>query len=328
MNIETNKKILGQGKTKRILVVGDVMLDEYVWGKVGRISPEAPVPVVEVIRESFCLGGAANVARNLHPFCAGVEICGIVGNDATAERLIGLLASEGVSSQALVRSPLAPTIVKTRIVARQQQIVRIDREKRGLVDDDCRAAVLAQVEASLPAVDAVILQDYAKGLFTQELVNAILAKAAEAKKIVTADPNPANLFSWDGAHLLKPNRSEAFAIAGLPDPGPAPHPLDDKPLLTAAQTLLERQKIAALLLTLSEHGMLLIERDKSPLHIPARAQEVYDVSGAGDTAIALLTLALSAGASLPDAANLANLAASIVVGKLGTATILPEELCQ
>lgn len=302
------------------------MLDEFVWGRVSRISPEAPVPVVEVQEESSYPGGAANVARNLRPFCAGVSLCGAVGVDPFADKLRGLLAAESIQTGALVASDGSPTIVKTRIIARQQQVVRVDREKnRGPVAEvTSRAAALAA--QLMPSVDGVILEDYGKGLICQELKDEICRLAKAHQKFLTADPNPGNPLDWSGVDLLKPNRSEAFAMAGRKDPGAEENPLDDQALLEVGKLLVEKWSLQGLLITLGEHGMILFERGAAPYHTPTRAREVFDVSGAGDTAIALYTLAVCAGATGQEAAEISNHASGVVVAKLGTATLQAEEL--
>lgn len=309
-----------------MLVVGDVMLDEFVWGRVSRISPEAPVPVVEVQRETCYPGGAANVARNLRPFCAAVDLCGLVGRDAHAGRLRGLLEEEGIATGALVAEEGFTTIVKTRIVARNQQVVRVDREKRREADAALAGRAAAILAPLLADVDGVILEDYGKGFLDQALKDAVCRLAREAGKYVSADPNPGNPLDWTGVDLLKPNRSEAFAMAGRKDPGAADDPLTDGPLREVGEALLEKWKLPGLLITLGEHGMILFRSGKVPYHTPTRAREVFDVSGAGDTAIALFTLAICAGAEPEDAAEISNHASGVVVAKLGTATLTPEEL--
>lgn len=309
-----------------MLVVGDVMLDEFVWGRVSRISPEAPVPVVEVQQESCYPGGAANVARNLSPFCAAVDLCGLVGHDLHAGRLAELLESEGISARALVADGGAPTIVKTRIVARQQQVVRVDREKRRPATPEILERACALLAGVIESVDAVILEDYGKGFLGQELKDKVTGMAREAGKFIAADPNPGNPLDWTGVDLLKPNRLEAFAMAGIPDPGAADDPLKDTPLLQVGQLLLEKWGLPGLLVTLGEHGMMLFRGGEDPYHTPTRAREVFDVSGAGDTAIALYTLAVCAGANPSEAAEISNHASGVVVAKLGTATLTADEL--
>lgn len=309
-------------------MIGDVMLDEFVWGKVSRISPEAPVPVVEVSRESSYPGGAANVARNLAEFTRSVRVLGVVGRDGYGAQLRGLLEEERIQTDCLVEVAGLPTIVKTRIIARQQQVVRVDREKRTTPDAATLRSIVAQVERVLPETDAIIFEDYGKGLIVQELKDAVCALAQRRETVVTVDPNPGNPLDWAGVTAIKPNRSEAFAAAGVLHDEPADDPLRDAPLLEVGRRLIERWKVGQLLITLGEHGMILFDGGQPPYHTPTRAQEVFDVSGAGDTAISLYTLALAAGATAREAAEIANHASGIVVGKLGTATVSAEELVE
>jgi len=326
MNAARVQQILEGGRRLRILVVGDVMLDEFVWGKVSRISPEAPVPVVEVTGETSFPGGAANVARNLRAFCGRVTVCGIVGRDGAASRLEELLRGEGIETDGLVGAEGFPTIVKTRIIARQQQVVRVDRERRDVNLQEARRELSGWIEEKLGEVDGVIFEDYGKGLIDQGLASALIGKAVAAGKVVTVDPNPGNPLRWSGVHLLKPNRQELFSLAGVADRGAVGNPLEDGGLKEALERLGSLQDVGAVLVTLGEQGMLLAERGREVYHIPTRAKEVFDVSGAGDTAIALMTLAMCAGATLREAAEISNHASGIVVGKLGTATVMPEEL--
>lgn len=326
MNPSRLQHLLQTAASRRILVIGDVMLDEFVWGRVSRISPEAPVPVVEVQEESSYPGGAANVARNLRPFCENVVLCGSVGVDAYAEKLKKLLDNEKIETMALVACQQIPTIVKTRIVARQQQVVRVDREKnRGPVAEVTNRASELVAEL-MPAVDGVILEDYGKGLLCQDLKDRVCKLAREHGKFLTADPNPGNSLDWSGVDLLKPNRSEAFAMAGRKDPGAVDNPLEDAVLLEVGSLLLQKWDLKGLLVTLGEHGMILFEKGAAPYHTPTKAREVFDVSGAGDTAIALYTLAICAGATAHEAAEISNHASGVVVAKLGTATLVASEL--
>lgn len=326
MNKSRLQEVLEASAGRSIAVVGDVMLDRFIYGKVSRISPEAPVPVVEVTRESSYPGGAANVARNLVPFCKTVWICGLVGQDKGADELASLLGGEGVDTGLLVAAADHPTTVKTRVIARQQQVVRVDRELRRPCDPLLASRVLDRIEKILPQCDAIILEDYGKGLLTPGLLAGILDLVRGTGKKVTVDPNPGNPLNWAGVHTVKPNRLEAFAAAGIPHSEPAADPLRDEPLLETGRILLQKWKPHCLLITLGEHGMLLLRNDADPVHIPTRAREVFDVSGAGDTAIALYTAALAAGASPVEAAELSNVASGIVVGKLGTATLDKSEL--
>lgn len=301
------------------------MLDEFIWGKVSRISPEAPVPVVAVDRETFYPGGAANVARNLREFTPATAVLGLTGDDAAGTRLRQLLSEGGIEAGGLVARP-GPTTVKTRIIARTQQVVRVDRELVEAAGPAQRQALLAALDAALPQTDGVILEDYGKGFFDDELAGEIVRRARAAGRIVAVDPNPGNPLHWRGATVVKPNRHEAFAAAGVPWSEPAAHPLEDRKLLEVGERLLGKWECEQLLVTLSELGMLLLTKDGKRHHTPTRAREVYDVSGAGDTAIALYTLALCAGATPVEAAEVANHASGVVVGKLGTATLTPAEL--
>jgi D-glycero-beta-D-manno-heptose-7-phosphate kinase len=326
MNLARLQTILQAASEKRILVIGDLMLDEFVWGRVSRISPEAPVPVVEVLRESYYPGGAANVARNLREFCSFVRVMGVVGNDSHAERLKFILAESRIKIDALQIDPTYQTIVKTRIIARQQQVVRVDRERVQPLSNELRQRAIRTVSELLDRIDAIIFEDYGKGFLTQEFVDSIAEMARPHGKLLTADPNPRNPLTWRGMTVVKPNRTEAFAAAGQPWQEPEIDPGRDKALIEVGNLLLEKWTPDQLLITLGEQGMILFERNADPYHIPSRAREVYDLSGAGDTAIALYTLALAAGATPTEAAEISNQASSVVVAKLGTATLTPVEL--
>ena len=312
----------------RILVIGDVMLDHFIWGAVRRISPEAPVPIVEVTRETTFPGGGANVARNLSAFTPHAYLMGRVGKDSAAGELRRLLHGEGVNTEPMLESDTLPTISKTRIIARQQHVVRVDRETIEKLSPDELKLITQRLETMLPGLDGVIIEDYGKGFVTQDFADQVLGLCQAAGKLVCVDPSPHNPLNWSGASLVKPNRLEAFAAAGVQDqrsPGP---PLQDTRLLEVGGKLLDQWNVSKVLITLGEQGMILFQRDCTPHHIPTRAREVYDVSGAGDTAIAFLTLALAAGLSAEDAADLANHASGIVVGKLGTARVMQDELQQ
>ena len=326
MNAKRLRHILADFPQQRILVVGDVMLDRFLWGKVSRISPEAPVPVVEINRESLFPGGAANVARNLRALGSSVSILGVLGDDDTGENLRELLDQQGVSTDGLIVDPNRPTTLKTRIVAHGQQVVRFDREKCVDLPPQIERKVLEHFESRLENVSAVIFEDYAKGLLSQRLLNAMQRLAHQARKVTAADPNSRSRIRYSGLTAVTPNRSEAFAAAGLPPLEPAEDVLRDEALLRVGQALLRMWKPRNLLVTLGEDGMCLFRPDKKPHHIPTVAQEVFDVSGAGDTVIATLVLALAAKADAVDAAEISNHAAGVVVGKVGTATCSPEEL--
>jgi len=311
---------------KRILVIGDIMLDRFVWGSVNRISPEAPVPVVHVQRESFYPGGAANVARNLKPFTEHVSLIGMRGEDDHGKMLESALGEGRINTQGLICDPDYETITKTRIFARQQQVVRVDRERPRNLTEVQKEEVAEYIKAHAAEIDAIILEDYGKGLLQQDLLDEVVHIAAPHNIILTADPNPNNTLDWNGLTVLKPNRHEAFRMAGIPENEPEDHPLEDVALLAVGAKLLETWTTKMILITLGEHGMILFQRDAEPLHVPVRAQEVYDVSGAGDTAIALLTLCLTTSARTIEAMEVSNYASGTVVGKLGTATLTADEL--
>jgi D-glycero-beta-D-manno-heptose-7-phosphate kinase len=320
LSLNRLKELTEAFASQKILVVGDLMLDEFIWGKVSRISPEAPVPVVDVQRSEFYPGGAANVVRNLCAFTQHASMAGVIGKDNAGQKILSLLKKEGASVKAVLQSTTRPTTLKTRIIARQQQVVRVDRETKEKLSAADHKWLLTQVSKLISTHDAVIVEDYAKGLVDQQLVAHIIKEARRRKKIVAIDPNPNNLLDFSGATAIKPNRSEAFQMAGLnlEDGNPA--------LMKAAITLQNKWAPQYLMITLSEEGVLLLEKGRPPYYTPTRARQVYDVSGAGDTSIALFTLALAAGATGDEATDLANHAAGVVVGKLGTATLTLEEL--
>ena len=320
MNSARIDEILHGAAGKRLLVVGDLMLDEFVWGNVGRISPEAPVPVVEVTGESFYPGGAANVARNLREFVASVAVVGGIGQDRNGAHLRELLAAEKIDVSGLIETPGVTTTVKTRIIARHQQVVRVDREKISEPDASQIQRAIGFVRDALPKTDAIIFEDYGKGFLAEKVVSEICASARDAGKIVVADPNPRHPIAWRGLTAVKPNRSEAFHAAGIPVDD------SDESLLRVGAKLLAQWQTELVLITLGEQGMMLFQRGQDAHHVPTRARQVFDVSGAGDTAIALFTAALAAGASAVEAAEIANHASAVVVGKLGTATVSPSEL--
>ncbi len=320
------RQILSAAAKTRVLVIGDVMLDQFIWGSVARISPEAPVPIVDFERESFMPGGAANVARNLTSLKVRTELFGAIGNDVAAGQLKKLLAGQEIGCAGLVANRARHTSVKTRIVAHKQQVVRIDRETRDGLDAKLTAKLLAAVKARLPGTDAVIVGDYGKGVVTQPLLNGLKASCRARGVWLSLDPKPVHHLNLAGLSLITPNRKETFELANLPDETRHADPLADRNLMQAAERLLNELRPAVLLVTLGELGMLLCQRGQKPFHIPTVAQEVYDVSGAGDTVIATFTLAVAAGASPLEAAILSNYAAGIVVGKIGTATATPEEL--
>lgn len=301
----------------RLLVVGDVMLDQFIRGRVSRISPEAPVPVVRVTGESFHLGGAANVAVNIRALGGQAAIVGVVGDDAHGKRVTRELQAIGVGSRGLVRGAAYSTICKTRILAHQQQVVRLDREPHELGQRSVRA-VIERVMRVLSRFDGVVVSDYNKGVVSAELLQR-LAERRDGKPMLFIDPKKGNFQHYARATLVKPNLDAAAAAAGIELD-------DDSALARAGQRLLELWRSESVLISRGEEGMTLFRPSRPMKHFPTAAREVFDVTGAGDTVLAAAALALAAGASFEEAAVLANRAAGIVIGKLGTAAVSAEEL--
>lgn len=320
------RELLAAGARTRVLVLGDVMLDHFIWGRVSRISPEAPVPVVEFERESFMPGGAANVARNLTALGARTDLFTAVGGDAAANQLRGLLEANGVGCRGVLPSPARMTTKKTRLIAHRQQVARVDRENRQELDPAAAQRLLSAFKAQVRRAEAVIVGDYGKGVVTQPVLDAVKSLCRERGIWLSIDPKPVHHLNLFGLSLITPNRKEAFELAGVSDHSHNLDPLKDASLIEVAGRLLRELQPALLLITLGQQGMLLCQRGRSPFHIPTVAQEVFDVSGAGDTVIASFTLAVAAGASPIEAAIFSNHAAGVVVGKVGTATVTPEEL--
>src|SRR5438552_669444 len=326
MDLNRLQQILDRAPSMRITVIGDLMLDEFVWGKVGRISPEAPVPVVEVTGESFYPGGAANVARNLREFVHGVAVIGMLGKDRSGQQLRELLTAQNIDTSNAIEDETLSTIVKTRIIALHQQVVRVDREKIVSASPEQIAKVIAAVRNAIQKTDAMIFEDNGKGFVRTELVCQIAQIARAAGKIVAADPNPRHSVDWRGVTVVKPNRAEAFLASGVPWREPDEAPAEDADLRRAGEALLKKWETKYVLITLGEHGMMLFQQNEAPHYIPTKARQVFDVSGAGDTAIALFTLGLVCGATPIEAAEIANHGSAVVVSKLGTATVTRDEL--
>jgi D-beta-D-heptose 7-phosphate kinase/D-beta-D-heptose 1-phosphate adenosyltransferase len=320
------RQILEATLNSKILVIGDLMLDQFVWGSVRRISPEAPVPVVEFERESFMPGGAANVARNLTALQVPTELFGVVGHDGTARNLKNLLIEQSVVCEGIIGDRTRPTSIKSRIIAHHQQMVRVDREATEPIHPKTLKRLLAALEDRVYQADAVIVGDYGKGVVTQPMLDELKRICRVRGVWLSLDPKPVNRLDLSGLSLITPNRKEAFELAGRDDRTRGPLPLEDSALMEVANSLLEKLQPALLLITLGDQGMLLCRRGERPFHIPTVAQEVFDVSGAGDTVIASFTMAVAAGASPIEAAILSNHAAGVVVGKIGTATLTQEEL--
>ena len=328
MDYATAGNWVNRWRDKRIGVVGDLMLDRYVWGGASRISQEAPIPVVEVKSTTARPGGAANVLNNIVTLGGEAVAFGVVGHDEAGDTLRGLLGELAVDTAGVLRDPARVTTEKTRIIANHQQIVRVDTERKEPLSAETEAALLDAVRRALAAggLDALILEDYAKGVLSPTLAQAIAARATDAGVPVALDPHPANALGVTGLTLMTPNRAEAFALAGVYHSEPVTPLEKDAALLEVARKLQARWAVESLLVTLGADGMALFRPDTAPLHVPTQAKEVFDVSGAGDTVIASCVLALAAGAAPEDAASLSNHAAGVVVGKVGTAPVSSEEL--
>ena len=320
------RELLTSAARTRILVLGDVMLDQFIWGSVSRISPEAPVPVVDFSHESYMPGGAANVARNLSALQAGTELFSAIGEDIAGQQLKTLLGEQRVGCGGLIAFPTRATSIKTRIVAHQQQVVRVDRETKLELSPENTRQLLRALEKAIGEADAVVVGDYGKGVVTQSLLEGVKTLCRERGVWLSLDPKPVHHLNLAALSLITPNRKEAFELAGLKDETRAANPFEDQQLMLVAERLLNELRPALLLITLGDLGMLLCQRGQKPIHIPTMAQEVFDVSGAGDTVIASFTLAIAAGASPLEAAIISNHAAGVVVGKVGTAIVTPEEL--
>lgn len=302
-----------------VLVVGDIIADHYVWGKVERISPEAPVPIVDVQSESILLGGAGNVASNILSLGGKVRICGVVGRDDMGRWIINRLKSEGVCTDGILVEEGRPSSKKTRVIAHNQHVVRFDHESRGEISPHSQDLIYEYIKTHINDIKVVIISDYAKGVITRSLVKNILQLAADYNLSVIVDPKLKHFDFYTGASVITPNTSEASIASGISIS-------DNETLLKAGNILLNQSNVEAILITRSEHGMSLFQRNNDVTHIPAVAREVYDVTGAGDTVVSTLALSVAAGASLRDAALLANYAGGIVVGIVGTAAVHQEQL--
>ncbi len=313
------KRIISRFSKVRALVIGDLILDEFLWGDVSRISPEAPVPVVWVRSESFMPGGAANVANNIHALGGKVYIAGVIGTDDRGRILTEELRKKGADVGGIVIDGERPTTLKTRVIAHHQQVVRIDKEKMDGLDGGLIGQIVDYTKEIIDDIDAIIIEDYGKGVITPRLLQEILRLAKRYKKIVTVDPKEEHFHYYKGVTAITPNHYEASRVTGVKIK-------DDESLVNIGKSLLNKLKCEAALITLGENGMQLFEKTGRITHIPTVTQDVFDVSGAGDTVIATFTLALAAGAGMVDAAQISNFAAGIVVGKVGIAIVTQKEL--
>ena len=305
--------------TINCLVVGDLMLDEYLWGKAERISPEAPVQVVDIVREEFRIGGAGNVVNNLAALGAHVEVCSVVGDDENGYSLLKEFNSRNLPTGAIFRDSGRRTSRKTRVVAANQQIVRIDRESREQISSEMEHNVCRWTSDNIRRFHAVLLSDYLKGVLTPRVLASVISTARAAGIPVLVDPKGGDYTRYQGATILTPNRKEAEAASGIPIK-------DDASLAHAARIIMDTAGIEHLLITRSEAGMSLFSGTTAVVHIPTVAREVFDVSGAGDTVLATLAIGTAAGLDIAEAARLANIAAGIAVGKLGTSTVSAAEI--
>lgn len=322
-------KIFSNFSSSRIAVIGDLMLDVYLWGQVTRISPEAPVPIVNIKRREARLGGAANVIRNLGTLQAGkVYAFGVTGDDESGREISALLSDSGFSTAGVVCASDRPTTEKRRVMAGGQQVLREDLEETSPLSDSLRQKMVSSLITLIRnnEVDAVIFEDYAKGVLSSWMLEEILIETRKARIPTALDPKPGNLTPVHGLTTIKPNRPEAFALAGLSDPGTNGAPESDTALRQAAEIIEDQWQPDYLLLSLAAQGLGIFKEHQWHKLIPTRAREVFDVSGAGDTVTASFVLASTAGADAALAAEIANCAAGVVVGKVGTAPIMKDEL--
>lgn len=321
------KNILENFKNIKIGVVGDLMLDDYIIGVVNRISPEAPVPVVNVKEERFVLGGGANVAHNLSVLGANTVCFGVIGDDNNGQRLLDTLKSKNIDTFGIISSNTLPTIVKRRVLAGTQQLLRIDWEEAKPISNELENSIIERFNSKIDELDAVILSDYDKGILTPRVAQEIIKICKEKNKIITVDPKPKNVFNYVGASSITPNKKEAIECANFAKVNIG-NTLED-----SVKNLKEFLNLETILLTRSEEGMSLFVDEKpnnetTIFNIPTFAQEVYDVTGAGDTVISVFTLAAASGISWYEAAKIANTAAGVVVAKVGTSTATKEEILE
>ncbi len=311
-------KIIGQFKNKKVLVVGDIMLDKYLWGEVSRISPEAPVQVVNVVRETYEPGGAANVANNVSALSGTAFMVGIAGNDEAKNILLEELKHRGINTEGIFIDNDKPTIQKIRVMGRGQQLLRVDYEKKEHTSKDVENSMVRFFERKMKDFDIVVISDYAKGVITQAVSSKLVGIAKENSKEVIVDPKPKHKELYSNVSLITPNNAEASEMTGIEES-------DSEAVLEMGSKLVKYLN-ANVLITRGEKGMSLFEKDGSASHIPAKAKEVYSLIGAGDTVVATMALAMASGAGMKEAAFLANIAAGIKVGKIGTASVSVEEI--
>ncbi len=312
--------VINKFRDAKILVLGDFILDQYIWGNVSRISPEAPVPVVDIKRETYLPGGALNVGNNIRTLGATVLPCGVVGRDIWGRMLLKRVKSEGIDTSGIIVDSSRPTTLKTRVIAHSQQVVRFDRESTEEISEKDMNKIVNFFRKKINDVDGVIIEDYGKGVINPELLRYIVKMAGKYNKFVAVDPKEKNFKYYKNVTIITPNKKEAYNASG--------RSLEDRhtSIEDVGRLLLRRLGCKAVLITLGEEGMALFERSGKISKIPTAAKEVFDVSGAGDTVIAVLSLAMSSGADFNEAALIANCAAGIVVGKVGAASVTKDEL--
>ncbi len=312
-------EIVSHFSSSKVLVVGDIMVDQFIWGKVSRISPEAPVPVVEVTSETLLFGGCANVLNNIFSIGGKVAVTGIIGSDDMGRWVIRQFRKMGIDTKGIIIGQNRPTIVKTRVVAHHQQVVRFDRENKNPVDSDNIKIILEYIEKMRDELGAIIVSDYNKGIITKKLIDGVRDVIAGRNIILCVDPKQNDFSFYRGCDIITPNHHEAGRALGV-------DLLNEDDILRGGRDLLEKYDFKAVLITRGEEGMTLFERNKDITSIPTVAKEIFDVTGAGDTVIGVLALCVAAGASFREAAAMANHAAGIVVGKVGTAVVSQDEL--
>jgi D-beta-D-heptose 7-phosphate kinase/D-beta-D-heptose 1-phosphate adenosyltransferase len=308
-------------ETKPVLVVGDMMVDEFIWGAVERVSPEAPVPVVDIVRETFHPGGAGNVVVNIKTLGGEVYPAGVIGQDREGETFLSDLRKNGIETDGLICDSHRPTTLKTRIIAHSQQMIRVDREKKGMIGEDILKSLISYIQQTISKVSTVVISDYGKGVIGEELLEELIPICKKHDVVSIVDPKIGNFGHYKGVSVITPNHYEAQDLTGIMIE-------DEKSLLSCMNAIMHRINCETVIVTRGEKGMSMLMNDSSIFHIPTKAREVYDVTGAGDTVVAALALALSSGGCMKEAVILANYAAGLVVEKVGTATVTREELRQ
>jgi len=303
----------------KVVVVGDILMDEYVWGDVSRISPEAPVPVVEIKQETKMLGGAANVVNNIASLGGTPILCGVIGDDQTGREIVDIMMQQGLRTDGIIREPGRLTSIKTRVVAHNQQVVRFDREERKRLEDESIKRILDFVRQIKGGYEAIIVTDYGKGVISAELMEGLRKFLSDSRTLIAVDPKTGNFEFYQGVDVITPNHHEAAAFSRM-------EIVDEESLVQAGRHMLNELNCRSVLITQGKDGMTLFERNGEISHIPTVARKVFDVTGAGDTVISALCLGLASGMDLKSAAMIANFAAGIVVGEVGTSTVGVEDL--